>query len=388
MPSIRDRFSGGKAWPNLGLLSVALISSLVAAELLSRIFFNQIDLLELTGRIAVPHNMSSWAFVDAFSAYRGQPGEYKNSGKTVNRHGFISTPELEVSKPANTIRIVFFGGSSTAGTGRNLGDTDTWPWKVGDIIQKNVDGKNIEFINAALGGYTSFESFGRFWSRIRFFSPDIIIVYHGWNEMYYFNQVEEITDWRTLSDGSWTFDKPNQAVEIYKPRSVDPLIAWSQLFSHLRLLFSKPNFESGEIGRQRVDELAHDYDRRGLEVWRTNLRLFKETARLFNVELFVCKQATLSAPGLSPEDIARCGYHYHGFDHDAHLDAFQRIYNIIDEEIAEANIIDLTSISGDPDYFYDAVHPTLQGSTMIAERVSEALLRSDVFMGFADNSAE
>jgi hypothetical protein len=166
------------------LFSLLFMTLLVTSELYVRINHPYADLWVVTGRKNGPNPMASWAFIDAFSAYRARPREGRPS---VNRYGFIATPELRVSKPPNTIRIAFLGESSTAGTGRsNFADENTWPWQVADMLQKGFPEKHIEFINAALGGYTSFESYGRLWSRIRFFSPDIIVVYHDWNEMYYF----------------------------------------------------------------------------------------------------------------------------------------------------------------------------------------------------------
>ena len=52
----------------------------------------------------------------------------------------------------------------------------------------------LDFVNASLPGSSSFESLGRLSHRLRFYRPDVIVVYHGWNDLYYFRaeQVEEI----------------------------------------------------------------------------------------------------------------------------------------------------------------------------------------------------
>ena len=98
------------------------------------------------------------------------------------------------------------GESSTAGTGHNLPDAETWPCRTAELLKAQFAGRDIEFINAAAGGYTTFESDGRLWSRLRFFRPDIVVVYHGWNDMYYFNptDLDAITRWRVLDDGTWS----------------------------------------------------------------------------------------------------------------------------------------------------------------------------------------
>ena len=74
------------------------------------------------------------------------------------------------------------------------------------MLRERTD-RDIDFINGALSGYTTFESYGRLWSRLRFFQPDVIVLYHGWNDMYYMTGTREIAAWKTLPDGSWGFEK-------------------------------------------------------------------------------------------------------------------------------------------------------------------------------------
>lgn len=346
------------------------VSPLIAAEVYVRATYRPIDLWALTGRKASTNPMSDWAVADAFSAYRGRPGTYPD-GKTVNQHGFISTPELTVEKPERTLRIAFLGGSSTAGTGHNLADEDTWPWQATELLRDRVEGYRVEFINAALGGYTTFESYGRLWSRIRFFSPDIIVVDHAWNEMYYFGRVDEMSRWRTRPDGSWGIETTTQPIVQHEPLAIDHLIYPSQLLTRLRFRYF-PTPRSGEA-TPATAALAPSYDRRGLDIFRTNLRLLREAARVMNAEIFVVKQPTLIVPDLPAEERARARYEFHGFDHAAHVDAFRQIYRVIDEEIDPGNVIDATGISGIPALFHDHVHPTPAGAMRLARIVAERL---------------
>lgn len=350
----------------LTTLFVVLVSFILFlfAEMYIRYTTEYTNLRALTGRKIGVNPASTWAFVDAFSAIGGRPGVYSHKPKkSINKHGFISTPDITVEKPDDVIRVVFLGGSSTAGTGHNLADEDTWPWQVADLLN-NTTGKRVEFINAALGGYTTFESFGRLWSRLRFYSPDIIVVYHGWNEMYYFDDVDNISKRRTRADGSWSLKKTRRSTVTYEPLWIDYLIRPSQLLSKIRIRLSTK--VGGEVG-QAKKELSADYDTRGLEIYRTNLSLIREAASLFGAKLFVVKQATLIVPDLPEEDRQRCRYHLHGFDHDAHVDAFDQIYTIIEQEIADNSIIDATNLSGISEYFSDHVHLTELGASKLAE---------------------
>lgn len=348
---------------------MGFIICFLALEVYVRFTRPKIDLYELTGRLPVPNPMSYWALIDAFSAYRGKPGQYVD-GKMVNKFGFISTPEITISKPNNTIRIIFLGGSSTAGTGWNLRDEETWPWQTIQLLKKNTK-LDVDFINAALGGYTSFESYGRLWSRLRHFSPDIVILTHGWNEMYYFNQSEDIVNWRTLKDGSWEFDLLKNPTAIYSPHFADSLIRWSQLLTVFRLSVSKPN--NGEIGPSVRKQLKSNFNHKGLEIWRTNLKLIRELCRVTGARLFVLKQATLITPDLPASERRKCRYDFHGFDHNAHVEAFRGIYQVISDEIDHNFIIDTTVLSGHPELFFDHIHPNPVGTRKIASIVSQAL---------------
>ena len=206
----------------LVMITVPIVVALGVAEVYVRVSQPNIDLSLLTGRTAANDDPRwSWAHIDAFAAYVPAPGKYAE-GKTVNSHGHISTPEISLQKDENAMRLLFLGGSSTAGTGKTLKDEDTWPWIVHDLVAAKQKKGSVDFINGAASGYTTFESYGRLWSRLRFFSPDVIVVYHAWNEMYHFDRVDALTQWRTIPNASWSFVRKIQTIE---PLWVDYLVS-------------------------------------------------------------------------------------------------------------------------------------------------------------------
>lgn len=368
---------------NIFLVSLPVFIVLfLALEIFIRSSKKHLDLDGLTGRELSVNPMSDWANVDAFAAYTAKPGDYAagRNGKTVNSSGFISTPEIQLEKPENTVRIVFLGGSSTAGTGKNLADRDTWPWRVNEKLKEKLKNSTtkVEFINAALGGYSTWESYGRLWSRLRFYNPDVVVVNHGWNDMYYFN--DEITanptSWKKREDGTWSVDNMVHIPQI-KPHWIDPLLGWSQVLTRIRLRFAE-DVSGGEAGTAEVtarSDLDTTYNRKGLEIFRDNLNLIKTTSNYIGADLFVLKQATLITPFTSEEDKRRCSYGLHGFDHNAHIDAYNKIYKIIENDIDSAYIIDATPVSGISACFHDHVHPTKAGAEKIAEIVSDQIYK-------------
>lgn len=365
---------------NILLVSLPIfIVFFLALEVFIRVSKEHVDLAGITGREPMTNPMSKWANVDAFAAYSAKPGVYSKGreGKSVNQAGFISTPEVPLQKPENTVRIVFLGGSSTAGTGKNLNDEDTWPWLVAENLREKLKGSDvkIDFINAGLSGYSTFESYGKLWSRLRFYNPDIVVVNHAWNEMYYFNDkiAADPTSWKKREDGSWSVDNQATIMQI-KPHWVDPFMGWSQALTRVRLRFAEGvNGEAGDEEALSNSTLSNTYNKKGLEIFRENLKLIEATTESIGADLFVMKQATLITPTTSEQDRARSRYDYHGFDHNAHVDAYNRIYDIIEEEVDEKYIIDATPVSGVSAYFHDHVHPTEEGAEKIAEIVSDQI---------------
>jgi len=345
-------------------------------EIYLRIFKTNIDLDILTGKKIGENPMQEWACIDAYAAYTPKPGQY-SEGKTVNSYHFISTPEITKEKKPGTVRIVFLGGSSTAGTGTNLRDEDTWPWQTVEKLKK-ITGKKIDFINAAVGGYTSFESHGRLWNRVRFFSPDIVIMYHGWNEMYYFRGMNEIEKRYMLPDGSWSFGRALHPIKRWEPLWIDSYIKWSQILTRIRKVCNKPI--AGEVDGMDEEPMADSYNPAAIKVWKNNLKLIQEACGIMGAKFLCAKQATLVFPGISEADKARCKVHFHRFDYQVHLRAFQDIYSAIDEIVPQKNIIDCTSLSGKPEFFYDHIHQTPEGCKAIASIVAEK-----IYFGGAEN---
>jgi lysophospholipase L1-like esterase len=340
-----------------------------AAEVTVRLTLPPVDLASRSGVSQEFDGMSSWAQLDAFCAYRPRSGGYLGR-KTVSSDGWFSTPELG-SKPVDGLRLAFLGGSSTAGTVPLLEDEQTWPWLCAELVRAGVD-RPVDFVNAAMPGFSTFESYGRLWSRVRFTRPDVVVVNHAWNDMYYFRNADRAARWRVRKDGSWGFEERTAVLEHrIRPHWIDPWIEWSSVLCRIRRRFFAEPLE-GEVGAQR--ELADDFDADAVEVFRQNLRLLVAAQSALGFELFVVKQPTLIIPGLAEELRARCGYHLHGFDHDAHVRAFEACYRVIDEEVPPERVIDLTDLSGDPVLLHDHVHPTPEGARAIAERVATHLL--------------
>jgi lysophospholipase L1-like esterase len=94
----------------------------------------------------------------------------------INSVGFRS-PELSL-KPAspNTVRLAFLGASTTFCAEVSSNEA-TWPYLVVGAVQRHYPGVKIEFINAAVVGYTMHDSLVRFEAQVRPYKPDVVFVY-------------------------------------------------------------------------------------------------------------------------------------------------------------------------------------------------------------------
>jgi hypothetical protein len=232
-------------------------------------------------------------------------------------------------------------------------------------------GYKVDFINAAAGGYTSFESYGRLWSRIRFFKPDVVVVNHGWNDAYCFNALSgPLYKWRDGDDGNFDMDF-KVFYESYKPLFIDEFIAWSTLLSAIRLALYKEEGQGEVISdREQSEQNLDAYDSRRTKVYSDNLRLIKTYCELRGKKVFACKQPILPTSNQPPDKEHFSG---HGFSHQTLIQVIENEYYVIDTIFKPSQIIDLTSLSGNKEYFYDNVHPTELGTTLIAQIIADSL---------------
>ena len=92
-------------------------------------------------------------------------------------------PEFSEIKPPNTYRIFMVGGSTMFGSGGSSDDTT-----IPGILQKMFDSDNsitqkIEVINAGFSGANHITEYDLINQKLVTFSPDLVIVYDGWNSL-------------------------------------------------------------------------------------------------------------------------------------------------------------------------------------------------------------
>lgn len=97
----------------------------------------------------------------------------------INSKGFVG-PEFEEQKADGVFRIIALGDSCTFGNGFwKL----AYPAKLEELLNDSASARKFEVINAGIEGYNSHYALGRLRNELVRYSPDMVLIYIGWNDL-------------------------------------------------------------------------------------------------------------------------------------------------------------------------------------------------------------
>lgn len=284
----------------------------------------------------------------------------------INSLGFRGPP-LTQPKTAGGLRIAFLGASTTY-CAEVSGNEMTWPHLVSGALQQEYPNLEIDYVNAAVPGYTVKKSLQNFRRRVTPLDPDVTIIYHATNdlslEIRNLAKEMELSKEASRGFGSWLAEHSQLwflvTKNLYLKRlQTDVPVTRKQVKISL--------WELGEPFREALIELVNEAKAvSGLVV----LVTFSHRVRpeqTHEQQLRAAASARFYMPFLSPPGL---------------IAAFDR-YNQIIAEVAsetESFLIDgETMIPADDKHFNDSVHFKDAGSRIMAQRVSQALMDSPEF---------
>lgn len=142
--------------------------------------------------------------------------------------------EIETPKPQETYRIFALGGSTTYGN--SLQPFEAYPAQLQQILHENYGYNHIEVVNAGVNSYSSYDSLANLTYRVLDDEPDMIIIYHGVNDVRARLVEPESYSGLNLQRGIWSTEQ------------IDSLYGGSTLWRFLRIqigVLSNPtNFET------------------------------------------------------------------------------------------------------------------------------------------------
>lgn len=364
---------------------VTVLALLLVLEGLVRFFADPIVPVDINaGTMITGEGQEPYFQYHPFAAFNWIPNARFLKQK-VNSQGFVSTREIPFSKEPGEFRIITLGGSSTVGNG-NV-DEQTYPRILEKLMQERFLGRKINLINGAAGGYTTRESLGYLQARLIYYRPDIVIVMHGWNDMYYFTKSdEELSQWRKDFNlqAMWN---PKVGLKLKDPMPRDlQYLSWSQLYLHLRdYVRKKSGFSGANTVEKRYEGVEVDKEgkpmlvmkpinSKAFDIYRDNLEQMKTLCDANGIRMYSILQPTLftKVGQKINERLQRSieiSMAYHAFGYQEHLDAFQKIYQLNREVFGEEFIIDATSMNGHEELFFDHIHESPQGTAALAKIV-------------------
>lgn len=121
----------------------------------------------------------------------------QSSSVTINSLGFRGD-EFSSEKPENVYRIFMLGGSTMFGHGATS-DKTTIPGYTQDFFQKYDAEFKIEIINGGIQGADSYAETSIIENKLINYSPDMVIIYDGWNDLRANNTAESVyNNWNLI----------------------------------------------------------------------------------------------------------------------------------------------------------------------------------------------
>lgn len=283
---------------------------------------------------------------------------------SVNSLGFRGR-EFAREKPKHVYRILALGGSTTWGYIND--DEHTWPRELERYLNERYPGDSVfEVVNAGVPGYNSMESLINLSIRLLDLSPDMIIIYHAYNDLkangYAPTGCGYVLHRQNEGRVSTTFLERNFRIGY--------LLFDIEVLNRIRRIL--PRSEGRFL---RSDTVSNEC----VEAFKGNLRTMVRIAKAHRIEAVLCTYATSLTEDNVREhpDIFKPLWQFvPRLTYAGMIDGMQR-YNEAIRELARqenAKVIEQDrSLPKNFDIFYDHVHLTDRGNKQFAVNAAEAV---------------
>ena len=353
MQAGQPRLSSRAKWTILVVLALALVALVaVSAEYAIRV--------RQTRAYGTAETVEKYYTVDRQTGLRVPIANLKSGRIATNSLGFRG-PEIQVPKPAGTLRIAFLGASTTW-CAEVSGNDMTWPHIATDGLRRAFPGHAFDYVNAGVPGYIVRASHKNLEYLVAPLEPDVIVIYHATNDM--------SIELRELAAAKGVIENPR-----VEPPSwlADHFLLWNLAEKNFRVWVAQQKAEAN-VGRLEVDAatLGEPF-RRDLTAL---VRASQRHARLVVIATFSTQLRADQAPERQLRASASALYYMPFMSPSGLLASYAR-YNQVIREVAAATgavLVDgENDIPGDPQHFADTVHFTDAGSSAMAARTVRAL---------------
>lgn len=297
----------------------------------------------------------------------------------IDSYGFRADA-ITIKKPKNTYRIAILGGSTAYEV--NVSYNQSAPKLLQDMLNKHYS-KKIQVINAGVSGYTSEHTLIDYQTRVSDFKPDLVIMWHGVNDMYascadpnsitgpyqpdYTNYLGPIQNMVETY-----FFPPLFSIHFYTLDYAMNLIE-THLYSDFDNLYN--NLADGTIEYQRSKIPSGNMQFPSITSYKRNLRYITVAVLADNTKFIIGNQPNMFATDQKYHMTTDGIFCYNGkikANMQSQIKGMAE-FNAVTKEVAnEYHIpfIDLNSaIPKTPEYFFDDVHWTPKGNEIAAKKL-------------------
>ena len=296
---------------------------------------------------------------------------------SINKMGFRG--RVPTAKKLNgNLRLFVLGGSSAFD--HHLAEGQSWPERLEGHLSV-IGGGSVESYNFGIPGYSSRETLSNYIDKVRWLEPDLLVFYHGWNDLKYMRMFAKKVDVdRFYSVKNWrdqykfiTAERPFRnwyALQILSDQF------WTKLTRP-----KAPQLKEGVSKAPSVDK-AHVYQElgpsMGLEYYRKNIESFVQAAISDGVRPILAAQNTLVHAGL-PKDLHRkVAFRWVQLSLPELVKYNDLMVEVLSETAKKYQVpfVDLRKqINGRPEFFVDHVHMSPKGSKFFANLLSQEIAK-------------
>ena len=160
---------------------------------------------------------------------------------TINSLGFRGD-DFSIEKSNASYRIFMLGGSTMFGHGATS-DKTTIPGYLQEFFQNDFKEYDIQVINSGIQGADSFDELNMIKTRLLDYSPDMMVIYDGWNDLRENNSADTIYN-------NW-----NSMCELGKENGVDVIVVLQPIAGFGNKPLTQQEMEFAENGKDYNDNL-------------------------------------------------------------------------------------------------------------------------------------
>jgi lysophospholipase L1-like esterase len=284
--------------------------------------------------------------------------------KTNNlRHsdGLSGDRQVVIPKPEGLIRVLCLGASTTVNCLTRKGVTTSYTMELEGYLQRRFPEEQIVVNNCGQGGWTSAEILINFLLNLRDTDPDIVVIYHAYNDLPV-----------SLTPGfvpDYSHARRNLGESYYKYRlaSLIPMLPLGIYNFAVQTLYPYINPLAGVLGAISRNEIDLDGDFKGLEAYRRNLEYIVKLCLIDKIDV------TLSTFAYFLYDEVKNSKTHLKYREGVRLE--NEVIRQMGEKYGVPVVDNARLVPADAKYFVDSIHFTPEGMQLIAENIGEEVAK-------------